>query len=110
VGFGLERLDMIVHNTPPARPDDVLVSAIDAIIASGFRPGNKEQGYVLRKLLRRLYRMNGSMSHPFFQAEVARQDGLRRRYQCLLPLHRDKSPDWWFDTHGIDVHDMYDPA
>jgi alanyl-tRNA synthetase len=106
VGFGLERLDMIVHGTPPATPQELLVSAIEAIIEARYRPGNKEHGYVLRKLLRQLYRLGGSMTHAFFQAEVARQEKLRDRYQKLLPLHGDKSPEWWFDTHGIDVRDM----
>ena len=61
---------------------------------------------MLRKLLRQLYRLGGSMTHPFFQAEVVRQENLRDRYQKLLPRHGDKSPAWWFDTHGIDVRDL----
>jgi alanyl-tRNA synthetase len=42
VGFGLERLDMIVHGTAPATQHELLVSAIETIIEAGYRPGNKE--------------------------------------------------------------------
>jgi hypothetical protein len=98
------------HGTPPATQHELLVSAIEAIIEAiieaGYRPENKEHGYVLRKLLRQLCRLGGSMTHPFFQAEVARQEKLRDRYQKLLPIHGDKSPECWFDTHGIEVRDM----
>lgn len=73
---------------------------------SGYRPGNKEQGYVLRKLLRRIYVMGSTLDHPFFEEEIERQKRLRTKYLRLRDRYCDKSPEWWFDTHGIDVADM----
>ena len=58
---------------------------------------------MLRKLLRQLFRLGGSITHPFFQAEVVRH---RDHYKKLLSRHGDKSPAWWFNTHGIDVRDL----
>jgi alanyl-tRNA synthetase len=106
VGFGLERLDIVVNGTSPPTPQDTLAAAIESIIASGYRPGNKRQGYVLRKLLRRLWVCGGSLDHPFFRDEVERQKCLAKRYERLKAQYPDKPPAWWFDTHGIDLADM----
>jgi len=110
VGFGLERLDMVVTGTPPLTPQDTLTAAIERIIASDYRPGNKQQGYVLRKLLRRLWISGGSLDHRYFHDEVERQKRLRKRYNRLKRQYPDKSPEWWFDTHGIDVAEMEEQA
>jgi alanyl-tRNA synthetase len=109
-GFGLDRLDALVNGTPPMSPAEILVDGIESIIASGYRPGPKTQGYVLRKLLRRLWAIGGSLDHPYFGAEAARQQRLRDRYARLKPHHPDKPPDWWFDTHGIDLDEVEGPA
>jgi alanyl-tRNA synthetase len=106
VGFGLERLDMVVSGTPPPTRQDTLSAAIERIIASGYRPGNKQQGYVLRKLLRQLWVSGGSLDHRFFHDEVERQKRLRERYKQLKPQYPDKPTEWWFDTHGIEIADM----
>ncbi len=106
VGFGAERLDMILNGTPP---DDALVTLQDTvmrIVESGYKPGNKEQGYVLRKLLRRIHVMGGALDHPYFEQEVVRQERLRSKYLRLREKYPDMPPEWWFDTHGIDVADL----
>ncbi|MEO4044816.1 alanine--tRNA ligase-related protein [Hoeflea sp. CAU 1731] len=105
-GFGLERLDMLVNGAPPADALDTLCDTVMRVIESGYRPGNKEQGYVLRKLLRRIYSLGGGLDHPFFIEEVHRQQSLRDKYQRLRDQHPDKEPEWWFDTHGIDLDEM----
>jgi len=106
VGFGAERLDMIVNGTPPADALDTLRDTVTTIVESGYKPGNKEQGYVLRKLLRRIHVMGGALDHPFFEQEVVRQERLRSRYLRLREKYPDMPPEWWFDTHGIDVADL----
>jgi alanyl-tRNA synthetase len=103
VGFGTERLDMVVNGTPPESALETLVSTVETIIRSGYRPGSKEQGYVLRKLLRRIHTLGGSVDHPFFLDEVERQRKITERYEKLREKHPDKPPEWWFDTHGIDL-------
>ncbi|QND54253.1 hypothetical protein HB779_15820 [Phyllobacterium sp. 628] len=105
-GFGLDRLDMLVNRTPAPNPQAILIDAIQSIIASGYSPGNKEQGYILRKLLRRLALSDGFLDHPFFHDELVRQERLRQHYAKLKPKHPDKPAEWWFDTHGIDIGDM----
>ena len=78
------------------------------IIESGFKPGPQKQGYVLRRLLRQLYKGGGSIEHPFFTKEVERQEKSKVRYERLKIKHRDKPKEWWFDTHGIDLDEMED--
>ncbi|MCV9964470.1 alanine--tRNA ligase-related protein [Pararhizobium sp. BT-229] len=106
VGFGLERLDLVVNGSPPVDALTTLRTTVKKIIESGYCPGNKEQGYVLRKLLRLLAVKGGTLDHPFFVDEVERQKRLLRRYDVLKPKHPDKTPEWWFDTHGIDVSEL----
>ncbi|WP_438617953.1 alanine--tRNA ligase-related protein [Oryzifoliimicrobium ureilyticus] len=106
VGFGLERLDTLVNGTPAKDAVQTLIDAILRIIASGYEPSNKEQGYVLRKLLRRLHKLGGAIDHRFFQMEVDRQARLREKYQRLRMRYPDQSSQWWFDTHGIDLSEM----
>ena len=60
--------------------------------------------------LRRIYVLGGALDHPFFDEEVARQKRLRAKYLLLRDRHPDKSPEWWFDTHGIDVAEMREIA
>jgi alanyl-tRNA synthetase len=103
VGFGLERLDIVVNGSPPVDAMTTLTTTVKKIIESGYRPGNKEQGYVLRKLLRLLAIKGGALDHPFFTDEITRQQRLQRRYEALRPKHLDKTPEWWFDTHGVDI-------
>lgn len=107
-GFGLERLDMLVNGAPPADALETLRDTVIRVIESGYRPGNKEQGYVLRKLLRRIHISGGSLDHPFFHEEARRQQRLRDKYLRLRDRYPDKQPEWWFDTHGIDLEEMKD--
>jgi alanyl-tRNA synthetase len=106
VGFGAERLDMILNGTPPADALATLRETVMTTVESGYHPGNKEQGYVLRKLLRRIHVMGGTLDHPYFDQEVERQERLRSKYLRLRSKYPRMSPQWWFDTHGIDVADM----
>jgi hypothetical protein len=94
VGFCLERLDTIVNGTPPGDALATLSDTAMRVIESGYRPSNKEQGYVLRKLLRSIYMMGGTLDHPFFDEEVERQKRLRTDYLRLRDRHSDKSPEW----------------
>jgi alanyl-tRNA synthetase len=105
VGFGLDRLLLFLGDIPPDRIT-VLQRGIGQIIKSGFVPGNKQQGYTLRRLLRLLVREGGDLDHPFFEEERVRQNLLREKFERLSPKHGDKPPEWWMDTHGIEVSDF----
>lgn len=105
VGFGLQRLMLnLGEEVPPAA--EVLKDGIMAILDAGYVPGNKGQGYVLRRLLRALWREGGVLDHPAFRDEVDRQQGLRDTYIRLRHRNRGMSPEEWFDTYGIIVSDF----
>ena len=108
VGFGFSRINDIINGKNELTKNDILVDAINKIIEAGFKPGPQKQGYVLRRLLRQLYKGGGSIEHPFFTKEVERQEKAKVRYERLKIKHRDKPKEWWFDTHGIDLDDMED--
>jgi alanyl-tRNA synthetase len=105
-GFGLERLNSIVNNVDIESDTQTLTTTIQKCIGCGIRPSNKEQGYVLRKLLRELRKRGGSIEHEYFQQEVSRYQKSLERYNRLKDKFKDNDPDWWFDTHGIDVNDL----
>ena len=79
---------------------------LTAILDAGYLPGNKGQGYALRRLLRTLWRLGATLDHPVFHAERRRQERLRERYRRLAPKHAGMTTAWWFDTHGIVVSDF----
>jgi len=106
VGFGLERLEAAVNGTKVRSAAGTLEDTINMIINSAYKPGPQKQGYVLRKLLRTLYNMGGTMDHPFFDYEIERQEKTKTRYLRLKDKHTDKDDAWWFDTHGIDINQM----
>ncbi len=101
VGFGLERLE-IFHGLTRSK-EDILRESVIKIVNSGYRPGNLKQGYVLRKLLRECFRNNITIDHEFYHDEVKRQEKIVQRYNKLKDRNLDKSPEWWYDTHGIDL-------
>ena len=105
-GFGAERMASLREAVPTPDIEAVLVDAITSILDAGYRPGPKEQGYVLRKLLRTLRERGGALDHPLMVEEEKRQERAVARYRQLLPSHRDKSPAWWWDTHGINVAEL----
>jgi alanyl-tRNA synthetase len=103
VGFGLERLDMFVNGEKEHTKEEVLKNTINILIDSGFVPSPRMQGYVLRKLLRELYVIGGTMEHQIFKDEIDRQEKLKTKYLTLKEKHKDKPKEWWLDTHGIDL-------
>lgn len=105
-GFGLERIANLLEQREAPNTVEILRDAIDAIIDAGFRPGPKQQGYVLRRLIRRFLREGGSHSHIFVQDEQQRLDRTHARYSRLQRRHADMPAEWWWDTHGIDLEEV----
>jgi len=102
VGFGLERLDMILDGVGKTK-DETLIETINKMIESGFKPGNTKQDYILRKLLRLSHKNKIEINHKFYEDEVLRQEKLLKKWDKLKDKHKDKPKEWWFDTHGIDL-------
>ncbi len=109
VGFGLERLENIFRNISPKSNIELLQESIIKIIDCGYFPSGKHQGYILRKLLRKLHKLGGSIEHKFFHDEVIRQSKMLEKYNRLYNKNLDKSKEWWYDTHGIDVEEIKSP-
>jgi alanyl-tRNA synthetase len=105
VGFGLERLEMIVNNKKIDRITTLKETALK-IIESGYKPSNLKQGYVLRKILREIYKCDSSLEHKFFMDEIERQKKIFDRYEKLKIKNIDKSKGWWYETHGINLDDI----
>jgi hypothetical protein len=105
VGFGLERLEMFVNGKTISK-EETLKETIHKIIDSGYKPSNIKQGYVLRKLLRELWKLGSNLDHEYFNEEVIRQKKIEDTYERLKNKHSDKSKEWWFDTHGINIDEV----
>lgn len=101
-GFGLERLEMFV-NGKTIDKETTLKETILKIIESGYKPSATKQGYVLRKLLRELFLMGGTIDHDYFVKEIDRQERNKSRYLKLREKYSDKPSEWWWDTQGIDI-------
>ncbi len=106
VGFGLERLEIFCNNKVITK-EDTLKETIYKIINSGYEPSNKKQGYVLRKLFRELYVLGLSIDHQYFKDEILRQQNILNTYNRLKNRHTDKSKEWWYDTLGVHIEDIY---
>ena len=106
VGFGLERLDLIINGQNPKTTEESLCETIIKIIDSGYIPTHNKQGYILKKLLRILYKNGGNLDHPLFHNEVKRQKRMEEMYSKLLPKNPNKSKEWWYSTHGIEINDI----
>jgi alanyl-tRNA synthetase len=105
VGFGLERLEMFVNGKSITK-EQTLKETIMKIISSGYKPSNQKQGYVLRKLLRELWKIGSSVEHKYFTDEIERQKRILIKYERLKDKHSDKPKEWWFDTHGINLEEI----
>jgi alanyl-tRNA synthetase len=106
VGFGLERLQMMVGEKVVTDKFSILKQTIMKIIESGYSPSNTKQGYVLRKLLTNLIKNNEKIDHLFYENEVKRQIKILNRYNHLKTKHLDKPKEWWFETHGINIDEL----
>jgi alanyl-tRNA synthetase len=105
VGFGLDRLLRLLGDPPRTRSDEIILT-LQSMLNSGYQPGHYRQGFVMKKLLRELYRCGGSWDHPLYRDEIERQEKLKRKFERLWPKYSHMSQDWWRDTHGIiDVND-----
>lgn len=105
VGFGLERLEMFVNGKTINKIDTLKETAIK-IIESGYTPSNLKQGYVLRKILREIYKCGSTLDHKYFTDEIKRQDKILDKYSILKNKHVNKSKQWWYETHGIDLDEI----
>lgn len=119
VGFGWERLVMVLEgktrvdetslfdqSLPPVVRDHV--RTLDIFWVNGVTPGNKGRNYVCRRLLRRVLEQVPS-GRPWDEwvgsEKTLREKGLVRGRK-LWRKHRDKPPQWWWETCGLTPDDL----
>jgi len=102
VGFGLERLEMILNKLGKSK-EQTLNDTVIKIIESGFKPSHYGEGYVLKKLLRMSYKQGVVIDHQYYHDEILRQEKILKNYNRLKRRNSDKSKEWWWNTHGIDL-------
>jgi len=106
VGFGLERLEFLINNVQIKTEDEVLIETVNSLIEEGYRPSNLKQGYVLRKLLRKIWSKGLKIEHEFFQQEIDRQIKILEKYNRLKDRFKDMPKEWWYSTHGINLDEV----
>jgi alanyl-tRNA synthetase len=104
VGFGLERLELVVNGRTYSK-EEILVNSILKIVNSGYVPGHYGQGYVLKKLFRQCFREGIVVDHRLYEEEKSRQNRLLYKWNRMKDIERYKSKpkEWWWNTHGIDL-------
>jgi len=107
VGFGLERIEMVLNGKGKSK-EETLTQTILKIIESGFKPTYNKQGSLLRRLLRICYLQNIEINHQYYLDEIKRQERILEKWNRLKDKHKDKSKDWWWNTHGIDINQIED--
>ena len=103
VGFGLERLEMILYGMQKTK-EETLRDTVLKIINSGIKPAHNKQGYILKKLLRLCNKYDIQIEHQLYYDELDRQERMLIKYDRLKNRFKDRSNQWWWETHGIDVN------
>lgn len=105
VGFGLERLEMISGIKSKSKTE-ILKETILKIIESGYSPTYNKQGSILRKLINICIKDGIEIDHIFYRNELERKNKMVLKYEKLKNKHKDKSVEWWWETHGINIDIM----
>lgn len=103
VGFGFERLDKLINGTITKSRVEELIEMSKLIIDSGVVPKQTGPGYILKKILREIVKLNGIFDHPLYHQEILRQKNNIEKYERLKKKHINKSKEWWYSTYGIDI-------
>jgi len=113
VGFGLERLNMIVNGEDYSQ-QRVLEETILELINSNIIPSNKKQGYILRKLIRLYYRITKNQDFTRLSTQSVYKEEIKIYKKAMDNYNRNsqkakfkyKPKEWWFDTFGIDPDEL----
>ena len=92
---------------PPIVRDHI--RTLDSLWDNGIIPGNKGRNYVCRRLIRRVISLLSSRTfkwQEWLESESClREKGLKRGRK-LWRKHKDKSPQWWWETCGLTLEDL----
>jgi hypothetical protein len=105
IGLGLERISQSLGELPLSGLEQ-LRTTLDCLLDDGVKPGPKRQGYVVRRLVREWLRRDPLGKHVWLENERQRQHRQWRLYQRWQPKVGERSPQWWWDTHGVRVEEL----
>lgn len=103
VGFGLERIEHFVSTPQTPSNHDKIKFVLDCLVEENVLPSSTKQGYVMRRLIRKLVTEGGTWEHELFDKEKERFIKQQNKYNRLLKKHPDQTKEWWWETHGIDI-------
>lgn len=119
VGFGFERLMMVLEGKSRADETSLFDQRFDPVTrdhvrtlslfhANGIKPGGKGRGYVCRVLLRKVLHIEvGPQTwSDWIEVEKKVQAGSMERGRRMWNRHKDKSPEWWWQTCGLTPDDL----
>lgn len=116
VGFGWERLLQVVERKSRVDQTSLFDQSLHPVVSdhsrtigvlwdNGISPGNKGRNYVCRRLLRRMLRLNveplGFDFEEWLMCEQELREQSIRRGRRLWRKHRNKPPEFWWETFGI---------
>lgn len=76
---------------------------------NGIQPGPKGREYVCKRLVQRILPFVKKDTHPFqdwIDKERRLQEERLKRGRRLYRKNKDKSPEWWWETHGLTIEDL----
>jgi alanyl-tRNA synthetase len=121
VGFGWERLHQVVEGKQRVDQTSLFDSTLPPLLSDHFRtvtvlrqngiePGQKGRNYVCRRLLRRVLRFLSGNEPVEFSDWLQKERELRERSvkegRRLWRRHRNKPPNFWWETFGILPEEM----
>jgi alanyl-tRNA synthetase len=119
VGFGVERLVMLLEGKGRVDETSLFDQRLDSVTRDhirtlclfhrkGIEPGGKGRSYVCRRLLRRV--LDSAFGpQPWLEwVEVERglQSQSLQRGRKMWKRHKDKPPQWWWETCGLTEEDL----
>lgn len=105
VGFGLERLLQVSDSLIPKPRLQILEETCLTLINSGVTVGNKNQNYILKKLITESV-LEGSLitSEPFSSIRSRQVSNFNQYLKNKdKPKYKDKTSEFWLDTFGVDT-------
>lgn len=108
VGFGLERLLNIKYKLQPESRPEIIKEACESLIYSGVSIDHYKQGYILKKLITELVYSDVVLDHRFYDItkENQKKQYLMYKNESKKNRHKDKPPEYWKNTLGIDINNL----
>jgi alanyl-tRNA synthetase len=107
VGFGLDRLIMVLSKDYVSTEETVLRNTIVKLLESGLKPSGKKHGYILKKLIKQYIKLEKEdINYPEYFKEKQNLEKIRKLVERIYLRNKDKTDQWWRDTHGIDIKEF----